>query len=78
MALTLYRDDFLTGFTLRDSVNFEEWQFFQAEELRQELVQVLVRLTHAAGTQGDVAARGPVRAAAALSRSSTARMCNAT
>src|SRR3712207_1920275 len=36
-AVALYRDDFLAGFALRDSAAFDDWQFFQAEELRREL-----------------------------------------
>jgi DNA-binding SARP family transcriptional activator len=36
-AVALYQGDFLEGFGLRDSVAFDDWQFFQAEELRQEL-----------------------------------------
>jgi predicted ATPase/DNA-binding SARP family transcriptional activator len=43
-AVSLYRDDFLTGFTLRDSPGFDEWQFFQAESLRQLLATALQRL----------------------------------
>jgi DNA-binding SARP family transcriptional activator len=43
-AATLYRDDFMAGFTLRDSPNFDEWQFFQTESLRSELAGVLERL----------------------------------
>ncbi len=45
-ATELYRNDFLAGFTLNDSVNFEEWQFFQADSLRRDLVNVLERLVH--------------------------------
>ena len=30
-AAALYRDDFLTGFTLPDSPAFDEWQFFQSK-----------------------------------------------
>jgi predicted ATPase/DNA-binding SARP family transcriptional activator len=44
-AVELYRDDFLVGFTLRDSPSFDEWQFFQAEGLRRELASALERLT---------------------------------
>ncbi len=36
-AVGLYQDDFLTGFTLPDSPSFDEWQYFQAEGLRQSL-----------------------------------------
>lgn len=43
-AVSLYRDDFLTGFTLSDSPDFDEWQFFQAESLRQALASALERL----------------------------------
>lgn len=43
-AVKLYRDDFLAGFTLRDSPNFDEWQFFEAEGLRSELAGALKRL----------------------------------
>jgi carbamoylphosphate synthase small subunit len=41
---TLYRDDFLTGFTLPDCPDFDEWQFFQNEGLRQQLAQSLEQL----------------------------------
>lgn len=44
-AVALYRDDFLVGFTLRDSPEFDDWQFFQAEGLRRELGGALERLT---------------------------------
>ena len=43
-AIELYSDDFLAGFTLRDCPEFDDWQFFQAESLRQELAQALERL----------------------------------
>ena len=44
-AVALYRDDFLAGFALRDSAAFDDWQFFQAEELRRELAGALERLS---------------------------------
>ena len=44
-AVALYRNDFLAGFSLRDSPEFDDWQFFQAEGLRQELGSALERLT---------------------------------
>jgi ABC-type oligopeptide transport system substrate-binding subunit/DNA-binding SARP family transcriptional activator len=49
-AAALYHDDFMAGFTLRDSPEFDDWQFFQAESLRRELVGALERLarTHCA------------------------------
>jgi ABC-type oligopeptide transport system substrate-binding subunit/DNA-binding SARP family transcriptional activator len=46
-AASLYRDDFLAGFTLRDCPGFDEWQFFQSESLRQKLAAVLERLADA-------------------------------
>ena len=52
-AATLYRDGFLAGFTLRDSSNFDEWQFFQAESLRRELAGALERLVRAHGARGE-------------------------
>ena len=36
-AMDLYRGDFLTGFTLKDSVNFDNWQLSQSETLRSEM-----------------------------------------
>jgi predicted ATPase/DNA-binding SARP family transcriptional activator len=48
-AVALYRDDFLAGFALRDSAAFDDWQFFQAEELRRELAGALERLSHGHG-----------------------------
>jgi predicted ATPase/DNA-binding SARP family transcriptional activator len=43
-AVSLYRGDFLSGFTLPDCPAFDEWQFFQAESLRQELAATLQQL----------------------------------
>jgi len=43
-AVELYRDDFMAGFGLRDSVAFDDWQFFQSESLRRELAGALERL----------------------------------
>jgi predicted ATPase len=43
-AVNLYRDDFLTGFTLPDCPDYDEWQFFQTEGLRQQLALTLERL----------------------------------
>ena len=31
--MDLYRGDFLTGFTLKDSINFDEWQRTQSQNL---------------------------------------------
>lgn len=43
-AVSLYQADFLAGFTLRSCSAFDEWQFFQSERLRHELVSGLQRL----------------------------------
>ncbi|HEX3049198.1 MAG TPA: BTAD domain-containing putative transcriptional regulator [Aggregatilineaceae bacterium] len=43
-AAALYRGDFLAGFTLRDSPAFDEWQFFETENLRRELAGILEKL----------------------------------
>jgi predicted ATPase/DNA-binding SARP family transcriptional activator len=45
-AVSLYRDDFLAGFGLRDSPNFDDWQFFQADTMRRDLSNALERLVH--------------------------------
>lgn len=43
-AAALFTGDFLEGFSLRDSAEFESWQLDQADELRRELGSVLARL----------------------------------
>ncbi|MFN8489237.1 MAG: ABC transporter substrate-binding protein [Caldilineaceae bacterium] len=43
-AVELYHDDFLAGFSLRDSATFDDWQFFQSEHLRQQLATALQQL----------------------------------
>ena len=52
-AVALHRGDFLAGFTLRDSAAFDEWQFFQAEELRRELAGALERLSRVDAVLGE-------------------------
>ncbi|MBC8076881.1 MAG: hypothetical protein H7Y32_12455, partial [Chloroflexales bacterium] len=52
-AVALYRDDFLAGFTLRDSPAFDEWQFFEAERLRQLNASALDRLAALHAEAGD-------------------------
>ena len=54
-AAALYRDDFLAGFTLRDSAEFDDWQFMQAETLRGELVEALEKLARGQSARGDFA-----------------------
>ncbi len=43
-AAGIYQDHFMAGFSLRDSANYDDWQFFQSEELRRTLTQVLETL----------------------------------
>jgi predicted ATPase/DNA-binding SARP family transcriptional activator len=52
-AVDLYRGDFLSGFTLRDSASFDDWQFFQSESLRRELAQALEKLSVCLSDQGE-------------------------
>ena len=50
-AVELSRGDYLSGFTLRDSPAFDDWQSLQVEVFRRELATALERLvrSHAAG-----------------------------
>jgi DNA-binding SARP family transcriptional activator len=41
-----YRNHFLTGFSLKDAPNFNEWAFAKAEELRHQLSTALVMLSN--------------------------------
>jgi DNA-binding SARP family transcriptional activator len=52
-AVALYHDDFMSGFGLRDSVAFDDWQFFQSESLRKELAGALERLARGRGALGE-------------------------
>lgn len=58
-AITLYRDDFLAGFNLPDCPDFDEWQFFQTEGLRQALATALECLVVIYNQQGDYEAAIP-------------------
>ena len=52
-AASFYTDDFLAGFTLRDSAAFDDWQFFQAESCRNTLARVLETLVRCASHEHD-------------------------
>ncbi len=56
-AAFLYRGDFMAGFSLRDSLNFDDWQFSQSESLRASLAVILETLAgrYAAGVDFDAA-----------------------
>src|SRR5262245_29843653 len=58
-AATLYTADFLSGFSLADSPEFDEWQFFQAEGLRQALASALARLVQGYSTPSNFEAAIP-------------------
>lgn len=68
-AVELYRGDFLAGFSLRDSANFDEWQFFETESLalhwelqdKEGIAACLARLAGVAEAEGQ-----PERAARLL------------
>jgi predicted ATPase/DNA-binding SARP family transcriptional activator len=52
-AAALYRGDFLAGFTLSGSDEFDTWQTYQTECLRSELATALEALALALGSRGD-------------------------
>jgi adenylate cyclase len=51
-AVVLYRDDFLAGFSLPDSLPFDEWVHYQSESLRDELGGALKLLATCLAAQG--------------------------
>ncbi len=51
-AVTLYRDAFLSGFSLRDSAAFDDWQVAVGEGLRRSLTTALARLVAAHSAAG--------------------------
>lgn len=51
-AAELYRGDFLAGFGLRDSLEFDDWQFFEAETLKRDFAGVLERIARVEATAG--------------------------
>ena len=52
-AVELYRDDFLKGFSLKDSINFDDWQFFESQILHRELTGALERLVQCLSLKGE-------------------------
>jgi DNA-binding SARP family transcriptional activator len=49
----LAEEEFLAGFSLRDSPQFDDWQSYQGEALRQERAAVLEKLSLGLAAQGD-------------------------
>jgi predicted ATPase/DNA-binding SARP family transcriptional activator len=52
-AVALYTGDLLSGFTIPDSPPFDEWLFFEAESLRQDLGRALHRLAQMYRARGE-------------------------
>jgi len=52
-AVNLCKGVFLAGFTLSDCPEFDDWQFFQADSLQQELASALERLVQGYSETGD-------------------------
>ncbi len=52
-AAGLYTGDFMAGFSLPDSSEFDEWQFFQSESLRRFLEEALQQLVRWEISQGE-------------------------
>ncbi|MDQ3711058.1 MAG: tetratricopeptide repeat protein [Acidobacteriota bacterium] len=55
-AARLYQGDFLAGFGLRDAAEFDEWQFWQTENLRGAAVKIFSRLIRIHERQNDFGA----------------------
>lgn len=54
-SVEVYNDDFLSGFSLPDSIAFDDWQYFEAENLRSSLADVLRRLVNHLAQRDDLA-----------------------
>ncbi|MEM7125319.1 MAG: BTAD domain-containing putative transcriptional regulator [Chloroflexota bacterium] len=52
-AAALYTDDFMAGFTLPDSPEFDDWQYFQRQELQQSLLQLIEQISLLNQRQGN-------------------------
>lgn len=50
-ALQLYQGDFMEGFNLKECTDFDEWQYLQRENLRQQLGQTLQILSETYASQ---------------------------
>ena len=54
-AAALYRDEFMAGFSLRDSISFDDWQLIQREALRREMSGALELFCQQQQAAGDFA-----------------------
>ena len=52
-AVELYQGDFLSGFSLKDSVNIDDWQFSLTQSLRSEVTSGLERLVGLLSGEGE-------------------------
>jgi predicted ATPase/DNA-binding SARP family transcriptional activator len=52
-AVSLYQADFMAGFTLSDAPAFDEWQFFEADDLRALLARAIEHLLRFHSEAGD-------------------------
>ncbi len=54
-AVKLYRDGFMSGFSLSDSIAFDDWQRFQSEDLRHKVMIAVEKLVDGYIAQGQFA-----------------------
>jgi predicted ATPase/DNA-binding SARP family transcriptional activator len=52
-AVELYRGNFLEGFIIKDSFEFEDWAFFERERLQRRFLDALTELSNYCGGQGE-------------------------
>lgn len=52
-AAALYNDEFMAGFSLRDTVTFDDWQLVQREALQRDFLAALEALSYQLQDQGD-------------------------
>ena len=60
-AASLYRNHFLTGFSLREASEFNDWIYSQAENYRSQILEVLRRLVEDTCALGQAEAAIPLR-----------------
>ena len=52
-AVELYRGDFLEGFIVKDSYDFEDWSFFERQRLQRRYLEALTELSDYCSRQGE-------------------------
>ena len=68
-AVALFSGDFLEGFSLRDSPDFDDWQMGEADTLKRELGSALRRLVELLAARWRIRASRPARPPVARGRS---------